>query len=534
MENKRRQVPDRLTIDLYQPGMNMLAQAGLGGLAATLQSWSKGIDDGELERPENVEWQITDRSVTLIWGDEPGAAGRFFAVLYAYAFRIHEGLIDMPGTYEYGKMPKLELLAEMQRGLSNTILQFGPNRKTRSKETLIKMETIDDKSIEIKHQDLIGYTHQKSWESLSNKKGDLLNEVEVPGTIAPGFVQRHVVFTDSNIAVSPALAIAFHFAIVGTISLNLDGGAAVLVVPEVDDLNLFARKRYRLTPETVRSCQIKNTGEAAMESEVRCWSDSAAKKLKVSKFSVIEFRSPAWSTQQKTRTAVHEYDLGVSQLEFFNHILKMEEFQPRVATVKATKKNEQPRNFFAKSVVKPLLAENIATGQKWYRNFRSLIVSADGRPSEDMWHQLSFERKGLHKMAEDSDIRKYWTDRGEIAFVQAIHSAMRNRYREIFDEAGEDPVTSGNRIERQHQRWRIALANAKTQADFTRALSTIWSNGYYNQALQTNWKEILPLILDPNQWSLIRDLALFALASYQYKPRESADASATPATANQP
>src|SRR6185312_3073613 len=128
------------------------------------------------------------------------------------------GLIFLPGTCD-GSPPPLEVLAELQQGMSLTILQFGPNRK--SNGFAVQSYEIDQKKVVLQHQRLTSYTHQSAWEQLVTSKGTLRPHALISGTIAPGFVQRHVAFPATVIEQPPAHAIALHFALVGTLSLAI-------------------------------------------------------------------------------------------------------------------------------------------------------------------------------------------------------------------------------------------------------------------------------------------------------------------------
>ena len=71
-----------------------------------------------------------------------------------------------------------------------------------------------------------------------------------------------------------------------------------------------------------------------------------------------------------------------------------------------------------------LIAENLARHQPWYKDFRRLIVSADGTTDEDRVRLLSYETKGLQAMIKKTP----WQDQGEQVFVESVHEAMRGRF----------------------------------------------------------------------------------------------------------
>lgn len=507
---------EELTIDLFEPGMSILHRAGLGGLACTLR-WLDRVN-GSSDKPSESS-TFDDRTVTLRWKGGAEGAREFFKQLYTSAFDLKDGLIHLPGCYGMVDL-KAEVRAELQQGMSQTILQFGPNRKTTSKT--LKVKTYDDgngQPMTIQHQDLNGYTHQSAWEDLFTPKGVLKPRVLISGTIAPGFAVRHNAHPASTIEQPPGLAIALHFALVGTLSLAIDRKSGVLIVPDVQDLKGFVTSRPRLNPGNARDCQVNGPADAALQAEIRLRTTEIGNKIKVERCQAVLFATKAWNDKQKTRAKVIDVAAEERDLDFFDEVMRIPELLPRIAYAKPEKKGDAPRPFYSKGVVRPLIAENLARRQPWYQDFRRLIVSADGATDEDLVRLLSYETEGLHIM-----INKPWQDQGEQVFVESIHEAMRGRFAAIGDET-DDPVTFGNRVDRQRQKWRLKFAGAKTPDDLRAALGDLWSRSNHNPTLQAGWRTVLPLICDPDRWQLIRDLALLALSSYKKaeKPGASGD-----------
>jgi CRISPR-associated protein Cas8a1/Csx13 len=509
-----------LTIDLFEPGMTALHRAGLGGLACTL-NW---LDEANppADRPPG-SWSFDDRQVTLTWEDRPGGAGAFFEALYTLAFRLDGGLIDLHGSYWPGDLDPA-VKAELQEGLSRTILQFGPNRKAASKARKVKSYDVDGQPMTVEHQDLIGYTHRGAWRDLVTGQGDLREWVEVSGTIAPGFVERHVGHSGATlIRQKPDLAVALHFALVGTLSLTIDGRSGVLIVPDVQDLLRFVRRRHLLNPRDPRACQVRSPADAALQAQVRLRSQSAGQSLRLDRCVAVLFASAGWNPNQKSRAAVLGVEAESEVLDVFERAMAIPELQPRLVLARPKKKGEAPRPFWSKGVVRPLIAENLARHEPWFKNFRRLVVSTDGSTDEQRVRLLGYEAKGLHAMIEQTT----WEDRGDEVLVKSVHEAMRSRFAAIGEEAS-DPVTFGNRVDRQRQRWRLAFAGAKTQAEFRAALADLWSRSGHNPTLRDAWREVLPLLRDEERWQLARDLTLLALASYKSE-RTTENGSGTPA-----
>ena len=500
---------DSLTIDLFEPGMSTLHRAGLGGLACTLKYLDDHKEDGHDDELPDGEWKFDDRQVTLHWKGGDAGAGAFFDRLYNQAFGLRDGLIDLPGAY--GRLGiKEEVMAELQQGMSLTILQFGPNRKTRTKTPKIK--TYDDGDghpMTIQHQDLSGYTHRLAWQDLVTSKGVLRSTAPVSGTIAPGFVQRHVAHAATTIEQPPGLALALHFALVGTLSLAIDRASAVLIVPDVQDLVSFVRRRHLMNPIRARDCQIKSPADAALQAQIRLRAESEGDRLKSERCLAVLFDTKSWNSKQKSRAAVLDVDPSSDELGLFEAAMAIQELQPRKAYAKPEKKGEAPRPFWSKGIVRAFVAENLARHDPWFKDFRRLVVSSDGATDDQAVRSLGFETKGLQAMIQQTP----WQDQGERILVESVHEAMRSRFAAIGEDA-KDPVTFGNRVDRQRQRWRLAFAGAKTQSDFRAALADLWSRSEFNPTLRASWREVLPLVCDERRWELVRDLALLALASY--------------------
>ncbi len=506
-----------LTIDLFEPGMGPLHRAGLGGLAATILWLDDTEGGGRIDPARRPSGTLArdDRTVTLFWGD-PRNAGPFLQKLYELAFDLRDGLIHLPGSYDPLNEPTDPVKAALQQGMSQTILQYDKNRKASGPAKLRQYE-IDDKPMRFQHQNLVGYTHRSAWKDLVASKGTLRPWVKVIGTIAPGFVQRHT-FSSTTIEQPPGHAIALHFALVGTLSLSLGAKGGALIVPDVENLDTFAERRASLNPGDPKACQISSPADAALQAMVRLRKRNEQEFLEVRRCLAVLFKSQNWTGRQRTRAAVLDVEPDVKALERF--AVAMRELPPR--SIQASKPDKEGREkgwFWADSVVRPLIAENLASGRSWFENFRSLIIAPDGKTDETRVRLLSYEREGLMKMIEQP-----WECDDEKKLVEAIHDAMGWRFTAIKSETKYDPKTKKNadaywnRCNRQMQRWRLAFAGAKTPDDVRNALGDMWSRSVMeapsNAVLKEYWSDILRLFCDKDHWKLNRDLALLALASY--------------------
>jgi CRISPR-associated protein Cas8a1/Csx13 len=221
----------------------------------------------------------------------------------------------------------------------------------------------------------------------------------------------------------------------------------------------------------------------------------------------VLFATKSWNEKQKARATVLDVEPSPTDLERFE--VAMQSLAPRVALARPKKPGQPPVPFWVDSVVRPLVAENLAAGRPWFQDFRRLIVSPDGSDDEQKVRPLGYERKGLTAM-----IDMPWSDKGEEALVESLHQAMNMQFARIGADAKGDHTTYRNRCERQMQRWRLSFAGAKTPDEVRHALTELWSRVGNVPLLRDTWRDILPLLCEDRRWQLNRDLALLALASY--------------------
>ena len=536
--------PDHLTMTLFAPGMTALHRAGLGGLACTLRAMEQQHETGLLRAdklPGNVldgvyPWDITIDSVTLKFG-RPENAGAYLKKLFAFGFAITKsGLIHLPGQHH--TKPSDAILADLQRGLTLTFLQHGRVRALAKEATMIGYDLGGDgvPNLVVEYKRCAGFKHQHGWEQLVDKYDNLVRgAVKVDGPISPGTVIRHVQFTGATAAEDPpARILPLYFALVGCLSLPVNRGVAALIVPDVDDLQKFLYDRPAMTPSTPEDCQIANAADAAFRVQVRLrenprrTADIGLRARRSMTDSAIPacyamtFTPTAWASQQKSRVAtIHipasddgildRYQLAVSHLA---PRIVSKTVHTSVGRGKQKSTTERQESFLSDSVVRPLVAENLALGLKWYTGFTRLMTRNDPATGKPYRNQLPFERRGLHAMIAET---KMWDHDGERLVVEAVHQAIRQRMGQIRSEtddaraAAVSPATK-NRWERFRGRLRLALCGAKTEGDVRFALVDLFSRAGTIPALRDGWQSVLPVMR--RDWRLTRDLALLALASY--------------------
>lgn len=538
---KKPPAPDHLTLNLFAPGMSALHRAGLGGLACTLKSMERRVKNGQIAKKDlpapfdgdMPPWEINEQSVTLRFG-KPEKAADYLSKLFTYGFGIRkDGLISLPGQYDIE--PSAAVLADLQAGFTLTFLQHGRVRALAKEPTTVSYDAEGEgiPGVLVQYKACSGFKHQEGWKEFVDRNGCLTTgTIKVDGPISPGTVVRHVAFTGDTVAEDPPeRMLPLYFALVGCLSLPVNRGVAALLIPEVTDLIEFPYDRPAMTPTTATDCQIANAADAAFRAQVRVRNaprrkaevQSRARKILAGSAlpgcHAMTFTPTPWASQQKSRVAaiyvppgndriIDRYDRAASYLPVRIVVRTIKESAGR-GKAKVTK--ERQESFRADSIVRPLIAENLALGHKWYSGFIKLVIKTNPATDKPYRDQLQFERKGLHEMISDDAM---WDDDGERIVVQSVHEAIRGRYAQIAEENKNTPAAMKNRFSGEYDKWRLALAGAKTQDQFRKALCDLFSRAGRNSVLQKSWNSILPMLRATN-WQHARDLSLLALCSYQ-------------------
>jgi CRISPR-associated protein Cas8a1/Csx13 len=520
---------------LFAPGMSPLHRAGLGGLACTLQALEDQVRTGLLPatalpapfQDDRPPWAVTGGAVTLLFG-KPEHAGPYLKHLFAFAFAIRpDGLISLPGQFETA--PPAAVLADVQAGLTLTFLQHGKVRALAKTPTLAAHAPEADGApgVVVPYRKCGGFKHQRGWEAFIDPGGTLApGPLRVDGPLSPGTVVRHVAFTGVTAAEDPPeRMLPLYFAPVGCLPLPVNRGVAVLLIPEVDDLTEFVPDRRALSPATALECQVAGGADAALQAQLRLRARRAARGLDVPGCSAVTFAPTPWAGQQKSRVATAHAPRAAADaavLAWFARAFRHLPTRIATRTVRASagagrrgETTERPEAFRANSVVRPLVADNLAAGRPWYAGFARLMTRTNPATDAPYRAQLPFERKGLAAMVADPTM---WDHPGERLVVQAVHEAIGRRLGQIGVEtdgwgaAAVSPAAKA-RWERFRERLRLALAGAKTEAHVRFALVDLFSRAGPNATLQAGgWAAVLPVVR--RDWRLARDLGLLALASY--------------------
>lgn len=537
---------DQLTMKLFAPGMSLLHRAGLGGLACTLQAMERQYRVGTLAQSklpapfddDQPPWEISEQTVTLKFG-KPETASKYLKKLFEFAFALRkDGLMILPGQFD--TEPAAAVLADLQLGFMLTFLQHGKVRQLAKEPSTVTYDPEGDGvlGIIVQYRKCSGFKHQGGWQNFADKNGCLIRGMlKVDGPISPGTAVRHVAFTGDTAAEDPPeRMLPLYFAIVGCLPLPVNRGVATLLVPQVENLLEFTIDRPFMSPTMAKECQIANAADAALQAQLRLRNRSRDIQVKSrAKRTVVgtaipgcfamTFTPTPWASQQKSRVATIHVPPGDEKLlnrfdsALANLPLRIVTRTIKTSTGRGKKKTvtADQESFRSESVIRPLIAENLALGRPWYAGFVRLMTKTNPATDKPFRNQLPFERKGLHDMISDSTM---WDHDGEKLVVQAVHEAIRQtlgRIREETDGKASNSISQAtqNRWERFREKLRLDLAGAKTPAHVRFSLMDLFSRGGSNSVLQAEWQKIIPVIRA--DWQLARDLGLLALASYAGK-----------------
>lgn len=508
-----------LAIGLHDPGMTPMLRCGLGGLAAALYCiWYESVDDED--DPPNWpapvalgpgQATVEPRRVVIDWGGDPAAT---LDALFGAAFELREGVVALRGTYVPGSRPDLPVLAQRQNALKRTFLQHGKSTTKEGEPALVELQ-IDDQPVEVSVQRYSDYAHRAAaadvLEALT--KGS----VRLAGWAQPGAAQRHVKFAQTKWEYDAGQALAALFAIIGSVSLEVIGsGAGALVLLEPDHLVQFSRHRPRIL-SSGKWAMANSLGDAVLAINFACFvADYVDESPGVRTTHGVVLRTTPWNSKQKVRSAILEppgEPFSRDELRLYGRLRAI--LRPR----RVARKNPKPgeaRSFLARSELLGFLTDNLAARRRWFCGFAT--ARTDEKKPRSIHHYASGSNLGALRFTEKVGLVlmvEQHLESAERALVMSVHDALRKRFGPIFEETKSMSVTARRkRFSNERERWRMALAGAKTHAQLRATLADLWSRAGRNEVLQEHWAEVLPL-LRPDRWQEARDLALVALASYQ-------------------
>lgn len=510
---------ESLTCDLFFPGMTPLHRAGLGGLVSTLRWIENKVP--RADQPK-AQWTIDERSVTFVWKNSKEMES-LVKQLFTIGFQIRDEMIYLPG--QYGEIaPPLEVRAALQEGLLLSFYDHGVQSRGKTGNSKVGSYDVDDKPIAYTYLPLAWYKHQRDGSQLMLEA--LEGSLELTRTIFPGAIERHAGRQGTHITQPAQLALPLLFAPVGIVALKAGGrrvndrgkrkfkSASALLVPDLHNLSSVQYLLPTLLPKSAKDCQVANLADAALQAELRLRSRDLLSTDVITAIRCVWCCPTDWNSRLQPPSFVTEVHITTTDPRLDQFEVAMHALSPL-----GPKKNEKTGEYFwPKSHVRPLVAENLASGRRWYQGFRRLMSTQDPVNNKPIRNYLHLERKGLNTMTQE--IR--WDQPGEDTIVHAVHEALRCRYGRVAAENVKSPAAMKKRMTREYERLRLAFAGAKTADTLRHALASLWSRAGSNAILKEAWTQVLPMLAN-DKWQLTRDLALLALASYKGKGQEDID-----------
>jgi hypothetical protein len=137
--------------------------------------------------------------------------------------------------------------------------------------------------------------------------------------VSCGVLQRCLRFTgDTSACDPPERMLPLYFALVGCLTLSVNRGVAVLLIPEVENLLDFVVLRPLMTPTTAREAQVGNAADAALQAQVRLRAKAEISASTLPGCYAMTFMPTPWASQQKSRVAtIHVPPGDEKQLDRF-------------------------------------------------------------------------------------------------------------------------------------------------------------------------------------------------------------------------
>jgi len=498
-----------ITIGLNDPGMSPLHRAGLGGLALCLD-WAKDAPEAAALR-QAAEWEVGSRHVRIMW--RPNAPSTIRVLLETCLRITEDGLIWFgPSGDPTASVEETILLHE---SLLGTFLQHNLVRPSINDRPIGTLGIdVDGTAVGAEFKTVSTFGHRR----VASEPTEVI-DLRVKSWLVPGASQRHIQYAETNLLETEMAALALRFSPVGAsffqVHLPEFGGRHrryrrhhCVVIPDFDDIEEFVawRKIYR---PRASDLVVSGAGDAAARLLLQ---RLTAKHATIDRAgcTVIAFGSAAWNKQQKVivdrfrieRTDRHRlraFEVALNLLPSRRGVLK--------------RKDGSVHRRYQCAPLLDLVAGNVLADEPWFRGFAGLWQEMRDDASGDEGRRWILRTEGgplnelvANTLAEGS---------AERALVDACHEAWRRRMGEISEEARHrgSEGTVRDQFEREREKWRVSLVRCRNAAMLRQTLIDRFARAGSLPPLQTHWADMLSLI--ERRWSLARDLALLALASYR-------------------
>lgn len=488
----------KIHLTLNAPDLTTMHRAGMGGLWMTLKQLEHQFPT-PASRPANLSWSLTDSSIALDW------QGQDFEVLdwlLRQSFQINEkGLITLTGLAPASRILSHQI--HFHQAIMTTFLRHNKFYKVGKEAS--ESVTIRNSKVIVKYKKIEWYVHQSFAQHLCDEIGQLYQEyIQIVSWLYPGATVRHARLEKYNkLEEKPEYALVLLFIpvicqyfILHSNSIKSDiqqPTKYIVVLPEVTNLEISAQRALSLCSLDYLNFHVASLGEAALEYYSLDQADSHFREV----CQVLVYEKINKNSKQRSLTEVKDVNVNVENISTYQ--IARQEFQKNRTFFGST-------NFIFKvNYIRGIVADNLANCVLWWSNFWEILDRQYGL--KELAKELAYNRRGLKAMIEQSEEMESYK-----AFIQAFHEALRKIYAKIYSRTKEGEVP---RIEREYERIRGEISRCYNDQSFRDFMSEFLARAGLNSALHTQWKEILPLIMESVSWQKGRNLALLALASYE-------------------
>jgi CRISPR-associated protein Cas8a1/Csx13 len=365
--------------------------------------------------------------------------------------------------------------------------------------------TISSSKVILKYKKIEWYAHQLFAQQLCDEIGQLYKEyIQIVSWLYLGATVRHARLEKYNkLEEKPEYALVLLFVpvickyfVLHSNSIKIDikqPTKYIVVVPEVSNLEISARRAWSLCSLDYLDFHVASLGEAALEYYSLERADDGFRE----NCQILVYEKINKSSKQRSLTKFE--DVNVNAENIFTYQIARQYFQRNRVFFEG-------KNFIVKvNYICGIIADNLAARVLWWSNFWEIFYQQDA--SKELAKELTYNRRGLKAMIEQEEEMETYK-----AFIRAFHEALRKIYAKIYSRTKEGEVP---RIEREYERIRGEISRCYDDQSFRDFMSDFLARAGLNSALYTQWKEILPLIMESVSWQKGRNLALLALASYE-------------------
>ncbi|AXY68308.1 type I-MYXAN CRISPR-associated Cas8a1/Cmx1 [Thermosynechococcus sichuanensis E542] len=475
----------QFTLSLFDPNFLLPHRAGVAGLALAL---------AELENQGNhapLTWNITDEAVELEWEDSDQEVVTW---LLKQTYQIND--------QGYLNVPALKLDEQGQytftQGVLTTFLQHNKHRKLKS-PSVTRTFSIDEgqPEIQIDVKPLLSCYYTSDLKDAFNNKGAFKKKIPLKGNHLPGLVEC---FVNGPYQESPQgfLALLFLPLACGYYQLPPQpvGGKlsarSALVIPEVQHLKHWVRRRRAMRGCTYRDFRSSGAGESALHFLLQEKAIEESQQFGVHYCEVYQLGKQVWNAQQAyLKQAVYRVEVTDKVLK----VLKLYE-EARQVFPACVRQKENGETWLALSKALPWICDNLIGGQPWYAGFFEFYK-----------RNRIYEREGLVKMAEYLNL----DERVLFEVVQDAFSKYLDGQRQQANEQGRK-LDYGQVTDKVIYRFQ----RPNTQQEFATALVDFLSQ-FRSKAARDKGPQIVHWIHREENWRRARDLVLLAIATYSSK-----------------